>query len=161
MATYAQYPAQAMATDDFTLYALPETWNSEQPYLPTSSYSDQPYLSASGYDPYQSEHTFAPFPDQFAFEEEEDKIPTYSSPANSISHTFDLANPPRLSSSDSGHSSLSSAMGSPIPPHTQSEEWSQLAAFPEIAHQRDGTVFTAAPFDCDSMPATEKGCVGE
>lgn len=160
MASYADYSAQTMASDDFTLYPDAESWNPEQSYLPTSTYADQPYLSATTFDssfqaPQQySDCTFEQTP-QHAKE-------PFHSPAHSTSHSFDYQNPPRFSTtSDSGHSTISSAMGSPSA-QMQPSEWNHhLNLFPDIVQHNDNGVFAATTFEYDSIPVTDKGCVGE
>ncbi|CAK3884382.1 C2H2 finger domain transcription factor crzA-like [Lecanosticta acicola] len=169
MATYAEYPAQAMASNDFTLYPYPEAWNQDETYLPTSRYADPSYLSATTFDSYPRQHSYAPLPEPFDFlgQQALDQCKQrLQAPrlADSASHSFEYPNPPALSNvSDSGasvHSTISSAMGSP-PTQPQAHEWGHQHGahmFPGIVQQTDG-LFSNSSFDFETIPVTEKGCV--
>ena len=174
MATFAEYPPQTMAANDFTLYPYQEVWNQDQQYLPTTTYSDQTYFNSTTFDSFQAQQAYLQ-PDQFSFPSDQsfhsksNLHPDYS-PAHSASHSFDLQHPPILSStSDSGasvQSTISSAMGSPsVQPH-QSNEWLQqqdMSMFPGIV-QSDSLAhdtYATTGFEMESIPVTDKGCVGE
>lgn len=159
-----------MASNDFTLYPYPEAWNQDQTYLPTSSYADPSYLSATTFDSYPTQQSYAPLPEPFDFVGQFDQSKHHlqaPSPAKSASNSFDYPNPPALSSvSDSGasvQSTISSAMGSPSA-QPQTNEWSHQQhnahMFPGIVQQSD-SLFSTSSFDFESIPATDKGCVGE
>lgn len=170
MATFAEYPHHTMASNDFTLYPYPEAWNQDQTYLPSSTYADPSYLSSTTFDSYPNQQSYAPLPEPFDFlgqqTLEQSKNFRAPSPANSASNSFEYQNPPALSSvSDSGasvQSTISSAMGSPsVQPQTN--EWSHQSnahMFPGIVQQSDG-MFSTSSFDFESVPVTDKGCVGE
>lgn len=175
MATFADYPQQTMASNnDFTLY--PYQWNDDQSYLPVSTYSDQAYMNANAFDPYQTTQGF-PQMDQFSFGMDQTfqskstlqpPSPNYS-PANSASHSFDLHPPILSSTSDSGASvpsTISSAMGSPSVQPQPSNDWSQqqnMGMLPGIVQQDNlgQDVFATTGFDLETIPVTDKGCVGE
>lgn len=181
MASYAEYPPHTMAytSNDFTLFP-PYDMDQEQQYLPTT-YSQQTFLDPAAFDPtYQSQQAYAPsMHDQYAFNAENQaylqaKHTTYRdpnsnySPANSAVHSFEYPQPPVLSSTSdsgaSGPSTISSAMGSPsMHPHA-SNEWSHpaMAVLPSIvAHDGTQPIFATTGYDLDSVPVTDKGCVGE
>ena len=173
MATFADYNQHTMAGNDFTLYPYQEVWNQDQSYLPTSTYADQTYLNATSFDSYQAQQTYT-HPDQFtfpldpSFQQKHSLHPDYS-PAHSASHSFDQQNPPFLSStSDSGasvQSTISSAMGSPSAQPQQSNDWAHpsMGMFPGIVNS-DGLghdAYATTGFEMDSIPVTDKGCVGE
>ena len=175
MATYAEYSAQTMAANDFTLYPYQE-WNNEQTYLPTSTYQDQSYMSATSFDSFGSQQAYAHL-DQFTFPGDQTFQPKNSlqppsprySPSHSTSHSFDPHNPPFFSStSDSGasvQSTLSSAIGSPSAHPQQTNDWQPqgIGMLPGIVHQDSfgHDIFAPASFDIESIPAIDKGCVGE
>jgi hypothetical protein len=179
MATYADFTAQTMASNDFTLYPYQEPWNNDQTYLPTTGF-DQAYLDTTSFDSFQVQQSYlAAGQDQFpynteSFQQTKNNLhgpsPSYS-PANSASHSFDYQNPPILSStSDSGasvQSTISSAMGSPSVPPQVSNDWNQQAAMnmlPGIVHHDNigaPDIFTTSGFDLETIPVTDKGCVGE
>lgn len=169
MATFAEYPPNNMASNDFTLYPYPEVWNQDQSYLPSSTYTDQSYLSATTFDSYQSQHSYAPLPEQFDFNQGIDQSKHLRAPSahdSPASHPYDYQNPPALSSvSDSGasvQSTISSAMGSPSA-HPQSNDWAHQQSthmFPSIVSQSDG-LYSTSSFDFDTNYVTDKGCVGE
>ena len=175
MATFAEYSAQTtMAGNDFTLYPYQEVWNQDQSYLPTSTYADQTYLNATTFESYPTQHAYAQ-PDPYSFSLEPSfqtkhnlhaPSPNYS-PANSAAHSFDLHHPPILSStSDSGasvQSTISSAMGSPSVQPQQLNEWNQQHLIPGIVQPEmlGQDIYTTTGFDIDSIPVTDKGCVGE
>ena len=174
MATFTEYPPHTTASSnvDFTLFPYQDLWNSDPSYPAMSTYAEQSYLTATTYDSYLPHQTYAPLPEHFDFAPNasfDQAKPTLQepsstfSPANSASHPYDYQNPPILSStSDSGQSTISSAMGSPSaqPPST---EWSQqrsLNVFPSIVQQPD-SLFGTTGFDLEPMSVTDKGCVGE
>ncbi|KAK4545573.1 hypothetical protein LTR36_002923 [Oleoguttula mirabilis] len=168
-----------MASDsnDFTLYPFLETWN-EQNYLPTSL-TDNSYMHPTPFDAFQAQQAYAqPGQQLFSFNTEsypqaknhlQPQSPNYS-PSNSASNSFDFQHPPILSStSDSGasvQSTISSAMGSPSVQHQASNDWNSqqhMAMLPGIV-QHDSIaqdLFATTNFDLETIPATEKGCVGE
>lgn len=170
MATFADYQAQTMGSNDFTLYPYTEVWNQDQTYLPPSSFPEQPYITATTFDSYPSQEAYVQ-PEQYSFpldpsfhtkENLQSLSPNYS-PTNSAAHSFDLHNPPRLSS-DSGASVQSSAIGSPSVQPQHPNEWNAHQGFlPAIVQPEllGGGVFATTGFDFDSIPATDKGCVGE
>ena len=172
MATFAEYQQQTMASnDDFTLYPNhQDVWNYDQTYLPTSTYADTSYLNATAFDTYQTTQAFDP--SQFAFDpsfQTKNLHPPSSeySPVNSASHSFDSQHLPILSStSDSGASAtstISSAMGSPSVQPQVSNEWNQqMRLLPGIV-PNDGLNqdFFSTGIDMDTIPVTDKGCVGE
>lgn len=161
MATFAEYPAHMMASNDFTLYPEPESWTQEQSYLPTASYAERAYLNATAFEHFQSHPSFASY-SQFDYEQQAAQTKSqYCSPAQSASHSIDHTNPPHFSTtSDSGHSTISSAMASPSA-QAQHGEWnSSMNLFPDIVRQHDDTVFTTG-YDYETMTVTDKGCVGE
>ena len=165
MASYAEYSAQTMASNDFTLYPDPESWNQEQSYLPTSTYAEQPYLSAATtFDSFPAQTTFAhQHYSDFRFDQTAEQAKDrFHSPAQSTSHSLDHHNPPQFSAtSDSGHSTISSAMGSPSA-QAQPSEWNHhLSLFPDIVQHSDSGVFAATSFEYETIPVTDKGCVGE
>ncbi|WPA96548.1 uncharacterized protein RHO25_001155 [Cercospora beticola] len=159
MATFAEYPAHMMASNDFTLYPEPESWTQEQSYLPTASYAERSYLNATAFEHFQSHPSFASY-NQFDYERQAAQTKSqYCSPAQSASHSIDHTNPPHFSTtSDSGHSTISSAMASPSA-NAQPSEWnSSMNLFPDIVRQHDDTVFTTG-YDYETMTVTDKGCV--
>ncbi|KXT02906.1 hypothetical protein AC578_1828 [Pseudocercospora eumusae] len=166
MMTFAHYPAHTMASNDFTLYPYPESWNQEQNYLSSASYADQSYLTTTSFDSFSTQQSFAPVPEQYNYSANQaisqSKPSPYHSPANSA---FEYQQPPQLSStSDSGasvQSTISSAIGSPSA-QAQSNEWSHhqsMDLFPEIVQQHDGNIFATTGFEYASIPVTDKGCV--
>ncbi len=172
MATFAEYSQQTMASNhDFTLYPYQDVWSNDQAYLPTSTYPDQSYLNATSFDSYQTTQAYDP--SHYAFDHSfqtktnlQPPSPNYS-PSNSASHSFDLQNPPVLSStSDSGasvQSTISSAMGSPsMQPQATNEYSQQMSMFPGIVQSDNMSqdVFSTG-YDIDRIPVTGKGCVGE
>jgi hypothetical protein len=173
MATFAEYSQQTMAPDnDFTLYPYQAMWNSDQAYLPTSAYPDQSYLNATTYDTFQTSQAYTD-PNNFPFDQSfqsksnlQPPSPNYS-PTNSASHSFDLQPPILSNTSDSGASvpsTISSVMGSPSVQPQPSNDWSQsMAMLPGIvqADNMGQDVFSTTGFDLDSIPVTDKGCVGE
>lgn len=168
MATYAEYPPNNMASNDFTLYPYPEVWNQDQTYLPSSTYADQSYLTATTFDSYQSQQSFAPLPEQYDFNQTIDQSKHLRAPSahdSPASHHYDYTNPPALSSvSDSGasvQSTISSAMGSPSA-QPQSHEWAHQSThmFPSIVQPADG-IYSTSSFDFETNYVTDKGCVGE
>ncbi len=174
MATFAEYPPQTMASNnDFQLYTYPGVWNNDQGFLPTSDYPDESYMGATAFDTYQQSIPYTQ-PEHYSFgtgqllSKQMLQLPTSShySPA----HSFDTQNPPHLSStSDSGasvHSTISSTMGSPPTQPLVSTGWMQqqgLEILPNIAQNdhMDHDVYTTSAFDFESLPASDKGCVGE
>ncbi|KAK5123293.1 hypothetical protein LTR85_002723 [Meristemomyces frigidus] len=182
MATYAEYQQQTMASEnnDFTLYPYQEPWTG-QAYLPTS-FADNPYVNPTAFESFHSQQTYGqPGPQQFSFNTQsyqqaknhlQPQSPTYS-PSNSASHSFDYQQPPILSStSDSGasvQSTISSAMGSPSLQQQPSSDWSQqqqqqhMTMVPSIMHHDSiaQDLFGTTTFDLETIPATDKGCVGE
>ncbi|USW47342.1 Putative Zinc finger C2H2-type [Septoria linicola] len=162
MTTFADYPAHTMASNDFTLYPDPESWIQEQSYLPTSTYPDQTYLSTTSFDSFSVQPSFSSQAySQLGFEQPAEAAKDrYRSPAQSTAHSFDYHNPPQFSAtSDSGHSTISSAMGSPSA-HPQHSEWSSnLNLFPDIVQQHDSNIFATTGFDYVTIPVTDKGCV--
>lgn len=168
MATFAEQPVNTMASNDFTLYPYSDQWNQDHSYLPTSTYADQAYINATTFDSYQSQYSYAPFPDQFNdFNDrpvQQSKAhlqapSAHHSPANSASHSFDY-NPAVSDSGASVQSTISSAMGSPSA-HPQSSDWHQQQnMYPGIVQQSD-SLYATSSFDFETIPATDKGCVGE
>ncbi|KAK4951199.1 hypothetical protein LTR10_010171 [Elasticomyces elasticus] len=177
MTTYAEYQQQTMASNennDFQLF--PYTWTGEQTYLPTTTYDDQGYIYSTASDSYAAQQAYAhPIQDQFTFNTDSFQPSkhhhlqapgsTYS-PANSASHSFDFQNPPMLSStSDSGASVQSATSSGMNSPHQQSHDWSQQAnmnMLPGIV-QHDNVaqdLFATTGLDYDTIPVTDKGCVG-
>ncbi|KAK3720133.1 hypothetical protein LTR37_003957 [Vermiconidia calcicola] len=161
---------------DFTLYPYQDMWNNDQPYLRSSTYADQQYLSATTFDDFQAAQAYGqPLPYSYGAEQSfhsKSDLPAPSSnysPANSASHSFELQQPPVLSStSDSGasaHSTISSAMASPSMQPQPSNEWSQqhMNMLPGVVQQDNFShgVFTTTGFDFETIPVTDKGCVGE
>ena len=177
MATFADFPPQTMASNnDFTLYPYQEVWNQDQSYLPASSYADDAYLNTTTFDTYQTHPVYVQ-PDQFSYGADQSfqtknnlqpPSPNYS-PAHSNSHSFDLHPPILSSTSDSGasvQSTISSAMGSPSAQPQQSNDWTQqqsASMFPGIVHPDSlgHDVFATTGFDLETIPITDKGCVGE
>ncbi|KAM3415210.1 hypothetical protein BST61_g8741 [Cercospora zeina] len=156
MATFADYPAHIMASNDFTLYPDPDSWSQEPSYLPTSSYAEPSYLHATAVDHFQSHPSFASY-DHLDFEQAS-KV-QYCSPAHSAAHSIDYPNPPHFSTtSDSGHSTISSATGSPSAQALHGEWNRSMNSFPDVIHQHDDAVLTSA-FDYATMTVTDKGCV--
>ena len=173
MATFAEFSQQTMAPDnDFTLYPYQSMWSSDQAYLPTSAYPDQSYLNATAYDTFQTSQAYTD-PNNYSFDQSfqsksnlQPPSPNYS-PSNSASHSFDLQPPILSNTSDSGASipsTISSVMGSPSIQPQPANDWSQsMAMLPGIV-QTDNIgqdVFGTTGFDLDSIPVTDKGCVGE
>ncbi|KAK4635431.1 hypothetical protein CLAFUW4_01844 [Fulvia fulva] len=166
MATFAEQPVNTMASNDFTLYPYSDQWNQDHSYLPTSTYADQAYINATTFDSYQSQYSYAPFPDQFNdFNDrpvQQSKAhlqapSAHHSPANSASHSFDY-NPAVSDSGASVQSTISSAMGSPSA-HPQSSDWHQQQnMYPGIVQQSD-SLYATSSFDFETIPATDKGCV--
>ena len=168
----------ASSSTDFTLY--PYEWNQDQTYLPTTTFADPTYLNATSFDTYQSQQAYnQALAEQYSFSNEQQThntknnlqagSPNYS-PSNSASHSFDYQQPPVLSStSDSGASvpsTISSAMGSPSVHAQQSNDWSQqpnLNMLPNIVHHDSlaQDMFASTGFGMETIPATDKGCVGE
>jgi len=164
MISYAEYPPH-----DFELYSNQEAQfdvlASSQPYLPTSTYLD-PTFSA----PFDavSLQAFSDMPRsqadlRFHFDGIAQGVkPTYQhySPAaspNSGSHSFDVQPPNLSTSSESGASVSSSAMGSPSLNPQYHDAWSSMSGLglaPGVVHGSSG-------FDYDDMVATDKfpGCV--
>ena len=174
MATFAEYPAQTMASNDFTLYPYSEVWNPEQAYLPPTSYADQSYINAATFDSYDAQQAYVQ-PEGFPFALEPSFQPkniqalnSNYSPANSASHSFDPQNPPVLSApSESGasvQSTISSAIGSPSVQPQHSNDWLHQQGFlPGIVQPEmlGHDVFATTGFDFETIPVTDKGCVGE
>ncbi|WPG98118.1 zinc finger protein [Acrodontium crateriforme] len=168
MATFAEFHQQPMAaTHDFTLYPYQDMWNQDQTFLPQSQYPDQSYPTT--YDSFHPQQAFSQPPvDQLAFNTE-----TYSqhdatySPAHSASQSFEYHQHPSLvsSHSDSGHSSISSAMGSPAVQPQMANEWSHQSSMsmllPGIIEPDNlvHDVFASTGFEVDTIPVTDKGCV--
>ncbi|KAF2207965.1 hypothetical protein CERZMDRAFT_122588 [Cercospora zeae-maydis SCOH1-5] len=156
-----------MASNDFTLYPDPdpESWSqdpSEPSYLApttTTTYADQPYVHATAFDTstFQSHPAFASYTN---LDYEQAVKIHYCSPAHSAAHSIDYSHPPHFSTtSDSGHSTISSATGSPSAQAHHGEWHHSLNSFPDVMHHHhDDAVFTTA-FDYESMTVTEKGCV--
>jgi len=161
MISYVEYPPH-----DFELYSNQEAQfdvlASSQPYLPTSTYLD-PTFSA----PFDagSLQAFSDMPRsqadlRFHFDGIAQGVkPSYQhySPAaspNSGSHSFDVQPPNLSTSSESGASVSSSAMGSPY--HDAWSSMNGLGLAPGIVQGSSG-------FDYDDVVATDKfpGCVGE
>lgn len=168
MATFAEYSSQTMASNDFPLFPYQEVWN-DQTYQP---YPDQSYLSSTSFDSYPSHPAYVQA-DQYSFGPDmtfQSKHHNYTSPAHSAAQSFDVQQPPILSStSDSGASApstISSAMGSPSIQPQAANGWGQqhnMAMLPGIVHP-DGLgqdVFASTGFDIETIPVTDKGCVGE
>ena len=178
MASFAEYPSQNMASNnhDFTLYPYQDMWNNDQTYLTSSTYADQQYLNATTFDDFQAAQAYGQ-PDPYSYGTSQsfsskNNLPAPSSnysPANSASHSFELQQPPVLSStSDSGasaHSTMSSAMASPSMQPQPSNEWIQqeMNIIPGIVQQDNFShdVFATTGFDFETIPVTDKGCVGE
>nr|POE60629.1 hypothetical protein CFP56_73992 [Quercus suber] len=171
MATF-EYPSHPMAANDFTLYPYQEqqpqeTWNQDEQQLPYSTYQDSNYIAASTLESYQAQPAYIT-PEPFAYSCEHSlhgPTPSYS-PSNSATHSFDNQNLPVLSApSDSGasaQSTISSAMGSPAMQPLPPNEWAQsqhLSMLPGI-FQDESAVFPNG-FDYETIPVTNKGCVGE
>lgn len=170
----------ASSSDDFTLYPFNEVWSQGPSYVPTSSYAEQSYTTGTTYDSYPTQQTYnGQGLEHFTFSTDQTNLqpknhlqapsPTYS-PSSSARHSFDY-NPPVLSSnSDSGasvQSTLSSAMGSPSVHPQQASEWinqQNMSMLPSIVQHHDSLaqdMFTTTGYDLETIPATEKGCVGE
>lgn len=159
----------ASNNNDFPLFPYPADWN-DQSYQP---YPDQSYMTSNTFDSYQ---TYPPYtqPDQFSFGQDNTFQSkghnTYNSPAHSATQSFDVQQPPAFSStSDSGASApstISSAMGSPSIQPQSGNHWGQqhhMGMLPDIVHP-DGLghdVFASTGFDIETIPVTDKGCVGE
>ena len=169
MVSYAEYPSTM--PHDFELYSNQEAQfdilTSNQPYLPTSTYLD-PAFSA----PFDavSLQTFSDVPRsqadlRFHFDGIAQGVkPSYQhySPAaspNSGSHSFDIQPPNLSTSSESGASVSSSAMGSPSLNPQYHDAWSSMSGL----GLAPGIVQGSSGFDYDGMVATDKlpGCVGE
>lgn len=163
MATYAEYQQQRVASssNDFTLY--PTDWNYDQSFMPQTTFDEQNYMTATSFDHFPSET----FNDQYAFDAEQQY--TVSKPEaqnySPASHPFEYQQAPILSStSDSGasvQSTISSAMASPsVQP--QHSEWNQQL-IPSIVHHDSlhSDLLAASGFELDTIPVTDKGCVGE
>ena len=168
MATFAEYSQQTMAPNhDFTLYSYPDVWSNDQAYLPTSTYPDQSYINATTFDSYQTTQAYDPSHFAFdpSFQAKTLQPPSHNySPANSASHSFDFLHP--SSTSDSGASvpsTISSAMGSPSVQPQVSNEWNQqISMLPGIVQSDSmGQDVFSTGFDIDTIPVTDKGCVGE
>ena len=173
MTTFQDYPAQTMAPNenDFPLFPYPDAW-SDHTYEP---YPDQSYMNTTSFDSYQTHPAYIPT-DQYTFGADNSFQPKthlhpYHSPANSAAQSFDVQQPPVLSStSDSGASApstISSAMGSPSMHPQLVNNWGQqpdMGMIPDIVHPDNlgQDVFASTGFDMESIPAvTDKGCVGE
>nr|POE77440.1 hypothetical protein CFP56_09087 [Quercus suber] len=172
MATF-DYPSHPMAANDFTLYPYQEQqpqdiWNQDETHhLPYSTYQDASYNPSSTFDSYPAQPAYIT-PEHFAYTYKHNlQAPTPSySPSNSASHSFDNQHPPVLSApSDSGasvQSTISSAMGSPAMQPLPPNEWAQSqhsSLLPDI-FQDESAAFTSG-FDYETIPMTNKGCVGE
>eukprot|EP00918_Siedleckia_nematoides_P069435 GHVU01151472.1.p1 GENE.GHVU01151472.1~~GHVU01151472.1.p1 ORF type:complete len:618 (-),score=66.94 GHVU01151472.1:15-1868(-) len=161
MATFAEYPAHTMASNDFTLYPYPEAWDQDQTYLPTSTFADQSYLNATSFDSYQNHQSYAPLQDQYDYSGHQtiEQSKRYHSPANSASQSFDYQHPSTSDSGASVQSTISSAMGSPST-QPQSSDWAQqsMNIFPGIVQQSD-SLFATSSFDFETITVTDKGCV--
>lgn len=186
MATaFTDYPAHTMGSNDFTLYPYQgAAWNDDS-FLPNAGFPESNFINPTTLDSFPANAAYAT--DHFtlhpeAYQQQPQSHPrdtlqaassTYS-PAPSVSHSFDPQNPPFLSStSDSGasvQSTLSSAMGSPSA-HAQAgavADWSlqDMSVVPGIVQHDSLTtanpeLFAATAFDIESIPVTDKGCVGE
>ena len=177
MATFAEYPTQTMSSnEDFPLYSYPDVWNNDQTYLPTSTYHDGSYMSSTTFDSFQTQLSYAQ-PEQYSFGTDQSFLPKHNlqpasphySDAHSASNSFDLQPPVLSSTSDSGasvHSTISSAMGSPSAHPRSSNDWTQqhgMDMLPSIVqHDQIGqNLFATTAFDFETIPVTDKGCVGE
>lgn len=183
--TFADYPAHTMANNDFTLYPYQDqTWDNDS-FLPNSNFSDPNFVNPTTLDSFPANAAYAN--EHFTFQSQtyRQQSPSHPkhavqatsstySPTLSASHSFDAQNPPLLSStSDSGasvQSTISSAMGSPsgFAQTSTGVEWSlpDMRLLPGIVQQ--DCMNTAAPelfatsaFDLETVPVTDKGCVGE
>lgn len=179
MATFALYQPQQLAFDeqnDFTLFPYQDSWNApSHSYIPPTTYQDHSYLQATAFDTYAHQQQYA----QAVFDQCSLQSTQYSlkgglqppeqaySPSNSAAHSFDLQNPPVLSStSDSGasvQSTVSSGTNSPSVLPQQSHDWSRQVVVPSIVpHDSLGQdLFATTSFDFETLPVTDKGCVGE
>ncbi|KAF2815021.1 uncharacterized protein BDZ99DRAFT_515783 [Mytilinidion resinicola] len=170
MVSYAQYPPTMQ--HDFELYATQEQQfdllaTSQPAYLPTSQYLD-PSFSA----PFDaaSLHAFSEAPRSQDLRFHYDAIaqgvkPNYQqqqqySPAgspNSGAHSFDIQPPHLSTSSESGASVSSSAMGSPsLNPQYHDQPWGSVNGL----GLAPGIVPSTSGFDYDGLVATDK-YVGE
>ncbi|KAK5162957.1 uncharacterized protein LTR77_011011 [Saxophila tyrrhenica] len=164
------------SNNDFTLYPYPDLWNNEQNFLPSSTYQDQNYLNATSFDSYQANQPYVQ-PDQYTFGGDQSFLSKHNlqppssnySPSHAASHSFDLQPPVLSSNSDSGasiQSAISSAIGSPSAQARSSHDWSQqqtMNMLPGIVQQDSMShdVFATTRFDLETIPITDKGCVGE
>ena len=163
----------ASNNNDFPLFPYPEMWN-DQSYQP---YPDQSYMNTTSFDSYQTHPAYVQ-PDQYSFGHDASfqskshvqSHDTFHSPTHSTAQSFDVQQPPVLSStSDSGASApstISSAMGSPSMQPQGANNWANqqnMAMLPDIVHP-DGLghdIFASTGFDIETIPVTDKGCVGE
>jgi len=163
MSTYAEFQQQPVASssNDFTLY--PADWSYDSSFMPQTTFDDPNYLTATTYDPYTAQG----FNDQYTFDVEQQY--TASKPEHQNyspgSHSFEYHPALNLSSiSDSGasvQSTISSAMASPsVQP--QHSEWNQQLV-PGIVHHDSlhTDLLASSGFELDTIPVTDKGCVGE
>lgn len=175
MATFAEYSSNNMAsntTSDFPLFAYNEMWN-DQNY---QSYPDQSYMDTTSFDGYPSMPAYNQ-PNQYAYgshatfqQKPHGHGDAYTSPSHSAAPSFDLQQPPVLSStSDSGASApstISSAMGSPSIQPQATNAWmpqNNMGMLPDIVHpdSLSHDIFASTSFDIETIPVTDKGCVGE
>ncbi|KAF2501273.1 zinc finger-containing protein [Lophium mytilinum] len=168
MVSYAQYPPTMQ--HDFELYATQEQQfdllaTSQPAYLPTSQYLD-PSFSAP-FDP-ASLHAFSEAPRSQDLRFHYDAIaqgvkPSYQqqqySPAgspNSGAHSFDIQPPNLSTSSESGASVSSSAMGSPsLHPQFHDQPWGSINGL----GLAPGIVQSTSGYDYESLVATDKSNV--
>ncbi|OCK82145.1 hypothetical protein K432DRAFT_293892 [Lepidopterella palustris CBS 459.81] len=172
MVSYAEYPP-AMP-HDFELYSNQEhhphfdLLATSQPYLPTSTYLD-PTFSAP-FDPLSLQAFSQVSRSQSDLRYHFDGIAQGVKPncqhqhyspegsPNSASHSFDVQPPNLSTSSESGASVSSSAMGSPsLNPQYHHDPWNSMTGL----GLAPGIVQSSSGFDYDSIVATDKlpGCV--
>lgn len=173
MATF-DYTSHTMASsNDFTLYPYqeqqpyPDSWSQAESQPTYSSYQDPGYMNPPTFATYPAHPAYIQ-PEQLAYSYKDSLIaalPSYS-PAHSASHSFDNQYPPRLSApSDSGasvQSTISSASGSPAVLPLPPNEWARsqhMSMLPDIFRD-DAAAFTTGS-DYETIPVTDKGCVGE
>lgn len=171
--SFGEYSASTMSTqreNDFTLY----------PYTQDQSYQSL-YGLGTTFDSYESQPAFSyPNPDYSLNVNNNNnnnnnnnakaKANYPYSPANSLTHSFDLQPPVLSSTSDSGasvHSAISSAIGSPAMGQQSVAEWTRIYSTqaPGIVPQEaySNNMFGTTGYEFENIPALEKGpgCVGE
>lgn len=171
MESYSEYTNPIVASTsgqgDFPLYAYHDQYPTTSNFTTTSAYAEHFFTPNTTFDSYASHnaYTFQPQTDFYTKNTYSARSPLYS-PANSAAPSFDLHNPPILSSTSdsgaSGPSSISSARASPSLSIQNPADWTSHN--PSIVSSNDSyDVYVTRALEQETLFAPEKlpGCVGK